>query len=131
MKTPFNVSFRARPENVRLARDAVAAIAASLGAPPGVIDDVRLCVSEAATNTVRHAYGDADGALWIKVDERDEELTVVVCDDGGGLEGFRREGELGHGLRIMGQLASRFTVTSAPRAGTQVRMVFPLRPRMR
>ncbi len=101
-------------------------MAAELGASPRVVDDVRLCVSEAATNAVRHAYRHGGGELRIRVDARDGAFTVVVRDDGVGLVGFQREGELGHGLRIMERLATRFAIESAPDAGTRVRMVFEL-----
>ena len=121
------VSLPARPPSVRLARETVAEEAARLGASPGVIDEVRLCVSEATTNVVRHAYAGGKGEIRIVLQEKDDQLVVVVRDDGFGLDGFQREGELGHGLRIIDQLADQFVITSAPHAGTELRMVFSLR----
>jgi anti-sigma regulatory factor (Ser/Thr protein kinase) len=120
------VTLPAVPVSVRRVRETVAEIAVGLGAAPEIVENVRLCVSEAATNVVRHAYGHDGGDLRLDVDGRDGELTVVLQDDGVGLGSFRREGELGHGLRIMERLTNRFAVTSAPNAGTEVRMVFVL-----
>ena len=124
---PHDVLLPAVASSVRTARETAAGEASRLGATPKVIDDVRLCVSEATTNVVRHAYAGGEGEIRILLEERGDELVVVVRDDGVGLEGFQREGELGHGLRIIDQLASEFVVTSAPHAGTELRMVFPLR----
>ena len=112
---------------MRLARETVAEEAARLGASPGVIDEVRLCVSEATTNVVRHAYTGGKGEIRIVLEARGGQLVVVVRDDGVGLDGFQREGELGHGLRIIDQLTYDFVITSAPHAGTELRMVFSLR----
>jgi anti-sigma regulatory factor (Ser/Thr protein kinase) len=131
MNVPYEVSFRAVPTSVREARETVATAASQLGAGRGVVDDVKLCVSEAATNIVRHAYREDRGELRIRVESRGDELTVIVRDEGVGLEVFQREGELGHGLRIMERLAKRFAITSLPNAGTEVLMVFPLPARVR
>ena len=46
----------ARAENVALARLALSGVAAAAGAPPGVVADLKLAVSEACTNAVQHAY---------------------------------------------------------------------------
>lgn len=124
---PHDVSLPALASSVRVARETVADEASRLGAPPSVIDEVRLCVSEAATNVVRHAYAGGKGEIRIALEVRRDELVVVVRDDGVGLEGFQREGELGHGLRIIDQLTCEFAITSAPHAGTELRMVFSLR----
>lgn len=126
MQTPYEVAFPAVPGSVRRARETVAGIAARLGAPKDVIEDARLCVSEAATNSVRHAYDGGKGEVRVRVARSDSELTVAVSDDGIGLADFQREGELGHGLRIIDQLTRRCAITSGPNRGTEVRMVFPL-----
>jgi anti-sigma regulatory factor (Ser/Thr protein kinase) len=126
MSSQLVVSLPAVPLSVRKAREKVAEVTRELGVPQHVIEDARLCVSEAATNVVRYAYADGDGKLDIRVGKSDTELTVVVRDEGVGLTSFQREGELGHGLRIIDQLTRRCAITSAPHVGTEVRMVFGL-----
>jgi anti-sigma regulatory factor (Ser/Thr protein kinase) len=126
MRNSLQVSLPAVPVSVRKAREAVADVAAGLGSSSSVVDDVRLCVSEAATNVVRHAYLDGGGEIRISVARTDSELTVVVGDDGVGLTDFYQEGELGHGLRIIEELTRRFSITSAPNLGTELQMVFAL-----
>jgi anti-sigma regulatory factor (Ser/Thr protein kinase) len=126
MHTHLQVSLPAVPGSVREARDTIGDVAAKAGAPQRVIDDARLCVSEAVANVVRHAYGLGEGDLSMTVDHTGSELTVVVRDAGVGLAHFKQEGDLGYGLRIIEQLTQRFAITSAPHAGTEVLMVFAL-----
>jgi anti-sigma regulatory factor (Ser/Thr protein kinase) len=127
METQLDFSLPAIPLSVRQSREAVGEVVARLGLSPPVIDDVRLCVSEAVANVVRHAYGRNVGDLGITVERGDSEVTIAVRDDGIGLSQFQREGDLGYGLRIIEQLTQRCAITSAPGVGTEVRMVFGLR----
>jgi anti-sigma regulatory factor (Ser/Thr protein kinase) len=115
----------ARVGSLRGARNAVAEVAAAFGAAPAVVDDVRLCVGEAFANAVRHAYAGGTGAVDVAAEGRGEELVVVVRDRGVGMRAARRNGA-GYGLRIIEELTLRHDIATAPRAGTEVRMVFAL-----
>jgi anti-sigma regulatory factor (Ser/Thr protein kinase) len=115
--------------SVRRARDAVAAIFVKLRTEAATVEDARLCVSEAATNVVRHAYGSDGGEFAVTVVEEDGEIAIVVRDGGRGLSDFQQDGDLGYGLRIIERLAARCRITSAPDVGTEIEMVFPLRSR--
>jgi anti-sigma regulatory factor (Ser/Thr protein kinase) len=125
MESQLAVSLPAVPVSVREARATIGEIAQKAGASERVVEDVRLCVSEAVANVVRHAYRE-EGDLRITVEREGDELTVVVRDEGIGLGGFQREGDLGYGLRIIDELTRRCTLTSVPDIGTEVRMVFAL-----
>ncbi len=127
MTRRLDIALPAIPESIRQAREEVAHIALSRTKGP-IIDDVRLCTSEAVTNIVRHAYTLRKGRIHLSVDLDADDLTVSVRDHGDGLSEFRREGELGYGLRIMDALTRRFTISSAPDRGTEVVMVFRLDP---
>jgi anti-sigma regulatory factor (Ser/Thr protein kinase) len=97
------------------------------GADHRLTDDVRLCVSEAVSNVVRHAYAGARrGEAEIVVEREDGELSVVVRDTGKGVTPAKRTKSGGFGLRIIDKLTSAYTFTSKPDAGTEVRMVFPI-----
>ena len=50
----------ARPENVAVVRHVLGAFAEALQLPDPVIEDMRLAVTEACTNVVRHAYADGE-----------------------------------------------------------------------
>jgi anti-sigma regulatory factor (Ser/Thr protein kinase) len=126
MHTNLEVSLPAAPASVREARDTVAEVAANAGASSQSIEDIRLCVSEAVANVVRHAYQRREGDVSMTVERSGSELTVIVRDDGVGLDAFRRDGDLGYGLRIINELTVRCSITSAPPTGTEVRMVFTL-----
>lgn len=92
-----------------------------------LVDDVQLCVSEAVTNVVRHAYGTKRGTVEVVVRREGDDLVVAVRDEGMGLTASRRRGKPGgFGLKIIDKVASRHTIASAPKTGTEVRMVFAL-----
>ncbi len=100
---------------------------ASLAATKRLAEDVRLCVSEAVTNVVRHAYGRRRGRVDIVVERGDHELTVVVRDTGVGIPPPGRRGESdGFGLKIIDELARENTISRTAQGGTEVAMVFDL-----
>ncbi len=76
----------AKPESVRVARQAVAALGARLGLPEARIDDLRTLVTEACANAVTHAYDGGEGSIRLRVIPREDELTIVVADDGVGIK---------------------------------------------
>jgi serine/threonine-protein kinase RsbW len=86
---------------------------------------VALAVTEACSNVVRHAYPDTPGELTLTAWVDDHELTLIVVDEGIGLNGETRRAGLGLGLPLMRELATT-TITSG-RHGTQVRLTFPRR----
>lgn len=120
-------SLPATPASVREARVSVGEAAAQAGASERVVDDIRLCVSEAVSNVVRHAYGKTNGAVNVVLERENGELNVVVRDEGRGIPAPvpRSNGAGGYGLKIMDSVAGRMTITSARDAGTEVRMKFP------
>jgi len=125
--TCLELSLPALPRCVRAARLAVAETVAPLASTERLVDDVRLCVSEAVTNVVRHAYGRRDGRVDIVVERDDDELTVVVRDAGVGMPPpSRRPASGGFGLKIIDELARENRISRAPGGGTEVAMVFDL-----
>src|SRR5918997_2718853 len=54
----LDATFPAQPSQVPAIRRAVAEIARQRGAPPHTLVQIKLAVSEAATNAVQHAYRD-------------------------------------------------------------------------
>ena len=61
--SPVRLSLPAQPRNIAVVRRALEAIAEELALPRRLIEDMRLAVTEACTNVVRHAYteDEADG----------------------------------------------------------------------
>jgi anti-sigma regulatory factor (Ser/Thr protein kinase) len=122
--TCLDLRLPAVPSSIRKARDAAAAAVASLR-DGRLADDVRLCVSEAVTNVVRHAYGRQRGELELVVLRHDGDVTVVVRDDGKGMTKGDREGRSGgFGLKIIAKVASEHEIRTRPRSGVEMEMVF-------
>ena len=128
--TPLRLSLRAEPSCVRYAREAVAEAASELGMPRRLVNDVRLCVSEAVSNAVRHAYVGELGDVHITFQRLGGGVRVVVRDFGTGMPTRRRtraRSSGGFGWTIMRALADRCTVKSTSKDGTEVTMSFGTR----
>ena len=124
MCTRLELSLPAVPASIRDARNAAADAIVDLGASGLVVENVRLCVSEAVTNVVRHAYDDRGGDVRLLVGCDSGDFVVDVYDAGKGLSDFRQDGDLGYGLKIIEELADRCSFASAPHLGTHVEMAF-------
>jgi anti-sigma regulatory factor (Ser/Thr protein kinase) len=77
----------------------------------GVRDPVRLLVSEAVTNSVRHAGLREDEKIELEVSAAPNKVRVDVVDHGRGFDPHRRQKagpDGGFGLMLVGQLADRW-----------------------
>jgi two-component sensor histidine kinase len=115
------------PAGIGVVRNTVAVIAEESGATAPVVDAVRLAVTEAVTNAVRHAYPSGMGEIEVRVDRDGSELVVYVVDDGIGMPEDRR-GEPGLGLRLIESLASVSSISPGAERGTEVRLLFAIGP---
>jgi stage II sporulation protein AB (anti-sigma F factor) len=123
----LELSLPARAQCVREARQAVSEAVAPLAERERLLDDVLLCVSEAVTNAVLHAYPRGSGRVEIEVEsDYDDELLVVVRDTGIGLPPPSRRRAEGYGLKIIDELTRETTISKAPEGGTEIAMVFAL-----
>jgi stage II sporulation protein AB (anti-sigma F factor) len=126
MTSRADISVPATLTSIRSVRNWVARIAVVEGADSQLAADIKLCVDEAVTNAIAHGYEDDSAVVEVSVESDGRELTVVVRDQGKGVDQFRQEGELGFGLKIIDRLTRRYMVSSAPKLGTEVRMTFAL-----
>lgn len=124
------LSTDARPESVARLRHAAAHAAVQAGAVNGTVDQIRLAVSEAASNAVLHAYPDGGegGEVRLEVQVDGDDLVVTVTDDGWGMRPRDDSPGLGLGLPLIGRLAARTEVVRPPDGGTRLCMRFPLGP---
>ena len=88
------------------------------------IADVRLAVTEAATNAVVHAYAKSEGDLRVTATMQDGELAIVIVDTGPGLVEGRDSPGMGAGLSVIATVAERLKIISHP-GGTEIHMAFP------
>jgi stage II sporulation protein AB (anti-sigma F factor) len=127
----LDATFPAQPSQVPAIRRAVAEIARECGAPQETLVQIRLAVSEAATNAVLHAYRDVGmahtGDVRVVVRATDEScLDIRVRDHGVGPLPRRDSPGLGLGLGLMAHDADSFEVRAAPGGGTEVVLRFAL-----
>ncbi len=124
MESTFEASMPGTPLGVRMVRHEMTAMAAGCGMDADGVADVRLAVTEAATNAVMHAYAESDGELTVSAIARDGELAIVIGDAGAGFVEGRDSPGLGAGLSIIATVAGRLSVVSHP-DGTEIHMAFP------
>ena len=115
----------ARPENVAVVRHVLGAFAEALHLPIEVVQDMRLAVTEACTNVVRHAYAGHTGSMEVVARTDDAILRVVVADQGGGFQPRADTGGRGLGLPLMAAVTSEFQIEQDAGRGTRVQMSFP------
>ena len=118
----------ANAESVAAARRLVREVALHNEAGQPLLDAIMLCVSEAVTNAVLHAYRDGtDGDLELETRRPDGFLCVYVRDAGVGMIPRHDSPGAGYGLPLISQLASEVTIRSRhDQAGTEVMMRFDL-----
>ena len=121
----------ARADQIGLVRHVLGAVTEVVQVPSRVIEDMRLAVTEACTNVVRHAYDHPDGPLEVAVHAGAEAIEVVVSDQGRGIGPSRDGAGPGLGLAMIAALTDGLDVEHAPGAGSRVAMRFSLRPVLR
>jgi anti-sigma regulatory factor (Ser/Thr protein kinase) len=120
-------SAAATPTSVPWARQLVGDFAAAAGLSGQRLEDVRLAISEAATNAVAYAYDGAPGELHVIAAVVPGELWLVIADDGHGMRARPSEARgLGLGLGLMAQLSDALTILARASGGVEVRMRFDL-----
>ncbi len=124
MPEPLSESYPAVPGAVQRARNQLAAFAVLAGCDNELTESVRLAASEAVTNAVVHAYGHGGGRIHVAAWLAQDELWVLVADDGCGLQAQSDTPGLGLGLGLIAQLSDSFEVVRRANGGTELRMRF-------
>ena len=122
----FRLTLPARPENVAVARHMLECVARIHGVPDDVTEDVRLAVTEACTNVVRHAYDEGEGAIEVTVRSREESLEVVIADEGRGMGPSPDTQGPGLGLPLISALAQSVELRPGTGGGSRIAMSFPM-----
>jgi serine/threonine-protein kinase RsbW len=123
--TDVKLTLPARPENVSVIRHVLGAFAEALRLPDELIEDLRLAVTEACTNVVRHAYPiDQPGAVEISFQPLEESVSVVVSDHGRGIGTSSDTTGPGLGLPLIAAIADEVEFQPVPGGGSRVAMTF-------
>ena len=80
------LSFPAKADYLLLARLALAGLARSLPVDQEVLADLKLAVTEACGNAVRHAYRAGEGSVGVAFVVGTDRLEMIVEDQGSGIE---------------------------------------------
>ena len=84
-ETVVRLSFPAKADYLLLARLALAGVARNIPVGPELLADLKLAVTEACGNAVRHAYAAGDGAVGVAFVVADDRLEMIVEDQGTGI----------------------------------------------
>lgn len=122
-------SFEATAEAPGDGRHAIREFAASAGATARALGSIAVCVSEAMTNVVVHAYrhDDRPGPIEIEAELDGDSLWVRIRDHGHGLVPRLDSPGLGLGLPLISQMSASLEIVSPERGGTEIIMRFDVR----
>jgi anti-sigma regulatory factor (Ser/Thr protein kinase) len=128
-ETDVKLTLPARPENVAVIRHVLGAFAEALRLPDRLVEDLRLAVTEACTNVVRHAYTPGSpGPVQISMRPDDDFVRVVVADRGRGVGMSGDSAGPGLGLPLIAAIADEVELQPAPGGGCRVAMTFARHP---
>ena len=130
----IRLTIPAKAEYITLGRLALTGIARLRTEPlsPEVLGDLKLALTEACTNSVRHAYADGDGLVEIVYELHADRLVVEVSDYGEGFAppaGAVEPGdgdelsEGGLGIAIIEALADELEIGKGAAGGSRLRFV--------
>jgi len=123
--TDVKLTLPARPENVSVIRHVLGAFAEALRLPDELVEDLRLAVTEACTNVVRHAYPpEQPGPVEISIVPSEDQVSVVVADCGRGIGSSSDTTGPGLGLPLIAAIADEVEVLPVPGGGSRVAMTF-------
>lgn len=99
--------------------------------PDEVVADLKLALTEACTNAVRHAYDGGEGVVEITYELHADRLVVEISDDGDGFDlepgravaGDDELVEGGLGIAIIRALADEVQVSGREEGGSTLRFV--------
>jgi anti-sigma regulatory factor (Ser/Thr protein kinase) len=119
------LSLPALAANVAVVRHVLGAFAEAQHLPDRLVEDMRLAVTEACTNVVRHAYQDRRvGAMEVLLSPRPDGVEVVVGDDGRGIGPSPDTAGPGLGLPLIAAIADSLQIQHAPGHGSRIVMTF-------
>jgi serine/threonine-protein kinase RsbW len=123
------LSLPARAENISVIRHVLGAFAESLELPADLIADIRLAVTEACTNVVRHAYHDGEaGPIEVVIRPGRDRLDLIVSDRGRGIGPSPDVVGPGLGLPLIAALSDSMDIQRAPSRGSRLSMSFSCLP---
>jgi serine/threonine-protein kinase RsbW/stage II sporulation protein AB (anti-sigma F factor) len=124
VSTTYSATYEATPECIALVRNQMGALAEDCGLDDVAIGDVKLAVSEAATNALVHGYRNGKGTISVEASVGNGELVIAVGDTGLGMSPRTDSPGIGLGLPVIAKVARRLEILD-DQPGTRLRMAFP------
>jgi serine/threonine-protein kinase RsbW len=127
MTSDIELVLPAKAENIAIVRHAFGALGEAFDVDAQTLSDIRLAVTEACTNVVVHAYPDGqEGPMQVIAGLLEDELTIIVRDEGRGIAPRADSPGLGLGLPLIASLAESVQLGRDGDDMTEVRMTFSL-----
>jgi len=132
----IRLTIPAKPEYITLGRLALTGIARLRAEPmrEEVLGDLKLALTEACTNSVKHAYGAGGGTVGITYELYDDRLVVEVVDHGEGFGPAAGDapdgdglGESGLGLAIIKAVSDDLEIAEGDDGGASLRFAKHIR----
>ncbi len=120
----IRLTLPALPQNIGVVRHVLGCMGTELGMADDVVADMRLAVTEACTNVVRHAYDDSPGPLEITIRVTEDSLNIIVADDGRGIAPSPDVAGPGLGLPLITALTDGLEIQRREGAGSRLLMSF-------
>jgi stage II sporulation protein AB (anti-sigma F factor) len=133
VKNYVHFKFLSLPENVSFARSCVGAFASQLDCTLDEIEEIKLVVSEAVSNSIIHGYGNrSDQQIEIMVSILDNRsLEILIEDHGKGIKDVQQALEptfssvparMGLGFTFMKSFMDEMDIKTEPDVGTVIRL---------
>jgi serine/threonine-protein kinase RsbW len=132
-----SLTIPARAEYITLSRLALTGLSRVRPISDETLSDLKLAITEACSNSVRHAYDDGTGVVEIMYRLEGDRIEIEVSDDGAGFDhsgagGTSEETELGEGglgIAIIRSIADELEIgTGESGRGSRLRFVKTLEP---
>jgi anti-sigma regulatory factor (Ser/Thr protein kinase) len=124
LDSDIRLTVPARAENIAVVRHVLGALAEAIGLPRALTDDMRLAVTEACTNVVRHAYADGEGTIDVIIRPKGDQVELIVSDKGRGAGPSPDTAGPGLGMPLIAALADSLEIQRDHGTGSRLVMSF-------
>jgi len=128
----LSLTFSSLPENVSIARTLVSTLGAQLDLPINELEELKVAVSEAVTNSIIHGYNnDPNNFVTLEIESSSEKIQIQVIDHGCGIPDIKQAMQasfstdpdrMGLGFIFMQSFMDELHVESTVNSGTKVIM---------
>ena len=129
----ISITFSSLAQNVTIARILASTLGAQLDFPVNELEEIKVAVSEAVSNSIIHGYGnDPDKLVTLELEVTEDNLVIQVIDNGCGIQDIKQAMQasystdperMGLGFIFMQSFMDDLQVESTPDKGTKVTML--------